>query len=81
MGCISSILKHPNELLEWLSTGEIEVTPESIVGYIVYELNMNEYPEEEKTRLIQKIHSDAKSNLAIQEYSEKFIELIEGEFK
>ena len=78
--CINSIYRNPNELLNWLSIGKLESTPESIVGYITYELVMANAPKKEKEGLINKIMDDAK-NSSFKEYTNKFIALIEDEFE
>jgi len=46
--CIASINNNRNELLQWLSSGKLGTTQESIVQYIVYELFMSETPKEDK---------------------------------
>lgn len=78
--CIKSIYNNPNELLYWLKIGKMESSPESIIGYITYELVMSNEPEKEKEDLIKRIKHDAKNSSTI-EYSEKFTVLIEEEFK
>lgn len=78
--CINSIYKNANELLNWLSNGKMESTPETIAGYIAYELVMSEEPEKEKQNLIMRLKHDAK-NTSIIQYSNKFINLIEDAFK
>lgn len=78
--CIKSIYNHPNELLNWLSTGKMESTHESIAGYIAYELVMSDELEKEKENLINRIKLDA-VNSSTKVNSEKFIALIEEKFE
>lgn len=78
--CMKSIYNHPNELLNWLSTGKMESTHESIAGYIAYELVMSDEPEKEKENLINRIKLDA-VNSSTKVNSEKFIALIEEKFE
>lgn len=78
--CINSIYNNPNELINWLYIGKLESTPESIVGYITYELVLANDPKKEKEDLINKIMHDAQNSSLI-EYANKFVALIEDDFE
>ena len=78
--CIASIYNNPNELLQWLSSGKLEVDLESVAGYISYELVMSEDPHRDKKELIKRIKDDAK-NTSLVKYADDFIAIIEKEFE
>ncbi len=78
--CINSIHRNPNELLSWLSAGKLPSTPESIAGYITYELVISSTPNKDKEELINKIKHDANTPYQIK-YANKFITLIEDDFE